>query len=138
MLKSLFYLLILSFFVSACGEKKSPAQPISTRPIVLVSSPPYAYITKMVAGTTVDIECLIPPGTNPHLFEVSPKQVQKILCSSLWLRLGEPMEKKFLDIFRARNPNLQIVDLSESVDLLDLPHHTSPVTMMMPKTVISG
>lgn len=76
----------------------------------------------MIAGTTVDIECLTPPGTNPHLFEVPPKQVQKILQSSLWLRLGEPMEQKFLDIFRSHNPGLRILDLSEGIALIDLPH----------------
>jgi zinc transport system substrate-binding protein len=63
-----------------------------------------------------------PPGTNPHLFELPPKQIQKILQSSLWLRLGEPMEKKFLEIFDSHNPHLRIVDLSEGIAMLELPH----------------
>lgn len=92
------------------------------KPIVLVSSPPYAYLTALIAKGTVQVECLTPPGTNPHLLELPPKQVQKILKSALWLRLGEPMEKKFLDIFRDRNPHLKIADLSDGIEMIDLPH----------------
>lgn len=116
------FILILCLFASmGCGKTAQPA-PSASKPIVLVSSPPYAYLTQMIAGATVEVECLTPPGTNPHLFELPPKQIQKILQSSLWLRLGEPMEKKFLEIFGSHNPNLRIVDLSEGIDMLELPH----------------
>jgi len=98
------------------------AQTMAKAPMVLVSSPPYAYLTRLVAGDTVQVECLIPPGTNPHLFELPPKQVQKVLQGALWLRLGEPMEAKFLEIFRAHNPDLRIVDLSTGIPMIDLAH----------------
>lgn len=116
------FLWIFSLFVFAGCERDYPSDRAKTLPIVLVSSPPYAYLTDMIAKGTVQIECLTPPGTNPHLFELPPKQIQKILQSSLWLRLGEPMEKKFLDIFSAHNPALKIIDLSEGINMIDLPH----------------
>src|SRR5579885_3320573 len=111
---------LFCIFASIGCEKNSPSH--QAKPIVLVSSPPYAYLTALVAKGTVQVECLTPPGTNPHLFELPPKQIQKILQSSLWLRLGEPMEKKFEDIFSAKNRGLKMVDLSDGIDLLDLPH----------------
>ncbi len=111
------------FLFASCAKEGAPAATqASATPMVLVSSPPYAYLTQLVAGDTVQVECLIPPGTNPHLFELPPNQVQKVLQSSLLLRLGEPMEEKFLGIFRAHNPGLEIVDLSDGIAMIVLPH----------------
>ncbi len=120
---SLTILTLYLFLFTGCEKKTSPiSSPTLKQPMVIVSSPPYAYLTQLIAGDTVQIECLIPSGTNPHLFELPPKQVQKVLQAALWLRLGEPMESKFLDIFRSHNPHMQIIDLSNGIAMIDHTH----------------
>ena len=89
-----------------------------TRPTVLVSVPPYVYFVQRIAGDTVDIETLVPAGANPHIYEATPKEVQRHQNASLWIYLGESFDRKALQFFKdAKNP-IQIVDIAKGTDLL--------------------
>ena len=60
------------------------------RPIVAVSVLPLAYFVEELAGESVDIAVLLPPGASPASFEPSMQQVRDLEAASLYVGLGHP------------------------------------------------
>jgi len=108
-------LIFLPFF--SCEVKEKPK---SGKPTVLVSVPPYVYFVKKIAQDAVDIETLVPAGTNPHIYEATPKEVQRYQNADLWIYLGESFDKKVLKFFQTVKKPIQIVDITEGANLLSL------------------
>lgn len=92
------------------------------KPKVLVSVAPYRYLVEKIAGDTLDIQVIVPPGANAHLFEPVPKEVEKMLSASIWMRLGDPFEKKLGLVLKEKNPNLVTVELWKGIPLLGHEH----------------
>jgi zinc transport system substrate-binding protein len=125
----IFIALLLSFFLfTACGKKESAPN----KPQVLVSLPPYLYFVERIAGDSVSVATLVPPGSNPHTYEPTPKEVERAFSVALWVRLGESYDQKILHSLREHSPKLQVVDITKGIALLhacehhhaveDLPH----------------
>ncbi len=92
-------------------------QPSQPSPDVLVTTAPYATFVERIAGDLIKVDVLVPPGTNPHIYEPTPKQVQKILGVHIWFRLGESIETRIFDVLKERNPDLIAVDLTKDFEL---------------------
>lgn len=103
----LFLILLASCFAPASK---------SSKPVVLVTIPPYAYFVERIAGNTVSIEIFVPSGISPHDYEPTPKQIEKFIGANLWLRCGEPGEQKVLPFLRKNH--VKDVNLSEGIELL--------------------
>jgi len=115
MRKALFLFLIL---LGSCFAPSSN----SSKPIVLVTIPPYAYFVEQIAGDAVSIEIFVPPGANPHTYEPAPKQVEKFSKAKIWFRFGDPIEQKILPFLRERK--VKDIDLSKGIHLLTATEHT--------------
>lgn len=87
-------------------------------PKILVSVDPYAYLVEKIAGSTVDIQVVVPPNTNVHLYEPTPKEVEKMVGAHVWVRLGDPFEKKLAQLFQEKNPSLVTIELWKGIALL--------------------
>lgn len=62
---------------AACGG--SSAQPSAgERPLVVVSLPLFADFVRQVAGERVEVLALLPSGADPHTFEPTPRDVQRL------------------------------------------------------------
>lgn len=109
MIKKLLFLLLVPLFAFAQVEK----------PTVLVTIAPYAYFVERIAGGTVQIETLVPPEMNIHIYEPSPRLVQTSGNAQVWFRIDEPFEQKILKAFQERNPKMQIVNLQNGLPLLN-------------------
>jgi len=64
------------------------------KPLVAVSIAPYKYFVNQLAGDLVDVVVIVPDGADPHHYEVSAKQMQRVTAARLWVRLGEAFESK--------------------------------------------
>lgn len=111
--------LLLLFTVFGCDRKKST----STKPIVLVSIPSYLYFVERIAGDTVETLSLTPPGANPHIYEPTPKEVQRFRQASLWIRLKEPSDQKTYTVLKEQSKSLRIVDITDGIPLLSVYDH---------------
>jgi zinc transport system substrate-binding protein len=132
----IFRLLILGILLIplfSCSQKESPKQ--ESIPTVLVSVPPYAFFVEQIAKNTVQIETLVPAGANPHIYEASPQEVQRHHRAALWIYLGESFDKKVLKYFQETRHPIQILDITQGIDLLSLceehgwieeTHHSCP------------
>ena len=112
-------LLCAIFFVTAC-EKPKTSQNIQN---VLVSIPPYAYVVNKIAGDTVTVHTIVPPGFNPHIFEPKPSQIIQWNPVQTWICIGEGFEKKLYIVLKAQNPQLTILDLSGDATIESEDHH---------------
>ncbi len=115
-------LCLLFFFAASSCEKK---QPISSKPIVLVSVPSYLYFVERIAGDTVAALSLTPPGANPHIYEPTPKEVQQFRRAALWIRLGEPSEKKTYTVLKEQSRDMRMIDITEDIPLLPISERES-------------
>lgn len=101
-------------------------EPLSQKkPTVLVSLAPYVYFVERIAQDTVDIATLVPPTSNPHLFEPTPQQAEKVQKAGLWVRLGEPFEKKMEAIL---SRHLIQVDVTEGIELSSHSHEGASIS----------
>lgn len=99
------------------------------KPLVLVSIAPYAFITEKIAGDTVTVKILAPPGSNPHTYEPTFKSMDGLEKCVLWFQIGELFEGKVLKILNSLNPGLQTIDLLQEIKLISSGHcsHCSQV-----------
>jgi zinc transport system substrate-binding protein len=112
-------LLLLIFLIPLCScEKKEGVK--TEKPTVLVSVPPYAFFVKKIAPNEVNIETLVPVGANPHIYEASPKEVQRHQNAALWVYLGEAFDQRVLRFFQDGNKQIHILDISQGIDLLSV------------------
>jgi zinc transport system substrate-binding protein len=102
------FLSALGLLLSSCSQKET------NPPEVLVSIPPYLYFVEVLTEGQVKAISLAPIGSNPHLYEPTPKQVQQAHKVQLWIRLNEGFEKKVEKSLIEQNKKLTIVNLAES------------------------
>lgn len=117
-MRAFFSIFTLFLLCIGCGspEKTSlipPSAPTITT--VAVSLPPYAYFVKRIAEDTVHVTHIVPPQSNPHLFEPSPKQVKEIQDAKLWIRSHESFENKILTVLHEQSSSLSVVDLAADI-----------------------
>jgi len=93
----------------------------SSKPVVLVTIPPYAYFVEQIAGDLVSIEIFVPQGANPHTYEPTPKQVEKFAGAQIWFRFGDPIEQKILPFLREKH--VKDINLSKNLPLLTATEH---------------
>ncbi|MBS3903493.1 MAG: zinc ABC transporter substrate-binding protein [Anaplasmataceae bacterium] len=107
--------LLCTLLLASCQKADSSHTPT---PKILVSIAPYQYFVDRIAGDTVEVVCLVPKGTNPHLYETPPRLIEDALQASLWFKLGEPGEEKFVDLFKTKSA-MRIVSLTDGLDLIE-------------------
>jgi len=111
------------------GTSESDASPAGdTRShTALVSINPYKNIVDRIAGDTLKVVVVVPPGANMHTFEPTPKQMMQVSQADIWFRMGESFEEKALASLKSYNNSLQVVDLRDGVDLIcSTPQSTCP------------
>jgi len=85
---------------------------------------PQFYFTKALGGDHVEVELLLPPGTEAHSFEPTPKDMVKLLSADLFLFTGKDMEPWAENIvYNLKEEGVYVVDLSENIELLSSDHH---------------
>lgn len=90
----------------------------SEQPYVLVSVAPHKFFVEKIAKDTLNIILMVPPAASIHTYEPTPKQMLNASSASLWFRIGEPFEERAIRALKDHNPQLQIVDLREGLDLI--------------------
>ncbi len=97
---------------------------VFSKDLLLVSLYPFYDVVKGIAGENFEVEVLLPPNTDYHLYELSPGDVLKISRAKVVFVSGIPAggwEKKIEQI-----ASHKVVKLSEGIDLLEEEGHNSP------------
>ncbi len=121
MLKSkMITLLMLPFiFLTAACNSGTMESGDSGQQKVLVSIQPYQYFIEKIAGDHVKTMVLIPPGTTPHVYDPTPRQMAEIDNVDLYFFNGNlSFEKAWIDKMKNSYPNLKLVNLSNGIPVL--------------------
>lgn len=112
------FLAILSILIlvmaSGCGKNLKET---SDKPLIYTSFYPVHDLVQMIGGDTVNVESFMPLDKDPHIWEPSPKDMKKLASCDLLVVNGANMEP-WLDTVRENLPDLDILKLSDSVDLI--------------------
>jgi ABC-type Zn uptake system ZnuABC Zn-binding protein ZnuA len=83
-------LTVIAFALTGCGSPASDSG--TTAPVILTSTTFLADITRNVAGDRVEVDSLLPVGTDPHSYQPTPQDVAKITQSKLLIINGADYE----------------------------------------------
>ncbi len=82
---------------------------------VFVSVPPQKWLCEQLGGNKLSIHLLIAKGQEPHAFEPSPKQIQRLATSSLFFTVGMEFEKEIVRRLQSGAPHLKVIDTSKNI-----------------------
>ena len=111
------FLILLTFMVSCRpGQQQSEE---SKNPKVLVSILPYKYFVENIADDLVDVMVLIPPGSSPHAFDPTPRQMAKISHVDIYFYNGNlTFEQSLIDKMKDNYPNLEFFCVDDGIEII--------------------
>jgi zinc transport system substrate-binding protein len=93
---------------------------------VAVSIIPQETFVKKVAGDSVNVVTMIPPGSSPSSYEPTAKEMTELSESSIYFSIGVPTEKaNILPKLTDFNENIKEVSLQEAVEKSYSPRYFS-------------
>lgn len=109
-----FFIFLFSIATISFAEQQSS----SNRPLVITSIAPYKFLVESLAQNTLNVLTIVPPESDPHTYEPTPKHVSKIQKSILWVRIGEPFETFYEKAIETLS-HCRIVDMRNNINLLN-------------------
>lgn len=104
----------------SCGARRDVAD---IRPTVTVSILPLKHWVERVAGDTLRVNVLVPPGSSPEMFEPTPRQMAQFSQSELFFAIGLiDFEQTLIDKFSGHSKP-RLVSLAQGGNLIEGHHH---------------
>ncbi len=117
----LLIIISLAMAVASCGSRAGRAGDEKT---ITVTIPPLAWFVEAIAGDDFTINVMLPPGADHHIWEPLPAQINSLSGSEAFVMNGQlEFERAWMDRFRQVNSEMQILDLSRSIDLIRTEGH---------------
>lgn len=104
----------------------SPSPEVQDGNIIIASIIPLAEFAGKVGGEKIDVFEMIPPGANPHTYEPTPGQLEKVNKAVMYLAVGSGIDFEivWLDKIIAVNEDMVLVDCSEGIELIEISGNT--------------
>ena len=120
MKKLLFLLATFSLILAACGGASVPESDSGKLNVVATTSI-VADVVSNIGGEHVNVEVLLPVGTDPHSFEPTPQDISKVANADIVFANGAGLEAFIEHLLESAEANDKIVEVSEGIDLLAHP-----------------
>lgn len=104
-------MLIIFFFISSLGAQETPFT-------VAASIPPLCDLIKQVGGERVEVIQLVPNGFNPHTYEPTPRDIQKITQAQAVFLVGLGFDTAFEKLLQGVDEKKPMVLVSEGLEIL--------------------
>lgn len=138
-------LITLAVLMYSCNSNQNK-KTSQEKPVVIVSIIPQKTFVQKIAGDDFEVLVLVPHGASPESYSLLPSQLKDISQAKAWFRIGYVgFELSWKDKVEELNKNMQVVDLSKGLDLIqeEEVHHgdhvhvggIDPHTWMSPKLV---
>ena len=101
----------------ACAERGETASD-GGKPVVVATIFPYYDFVKNVCGGAVDAVLLVPPGSDSHSYEPTPKDVQKVNACALFVYTGGEEDGAFAQLLESADAEVDSLKLIDSVEPL--------------------
>ncbi len=107
--------LVLSMSMFACNSEQQNDGKIT---IMTTLFPQYDF-ARQIVGDKCEVKLLLPPGTESHSYEPTPKDIIGINNADMLVYTGDAMEAWVATILEGiDNKELNVVDVSEGIELL--------------------
>ncbi|WP_406670987.1 zinc ABC transporter substrate-binding protein [Methanolobus sp. ZRKC4] len=93
--------------------------------IVAVSVLPQAEFVEKIAGDSVKVIVMVPPGADPHSYEPTPGQLRDLSNAKLYAMVGSgiTIEDNMIGKIADLNPEMVIIDCSEGITMSEMEAH---------------
>lgn len=81
---------------------------------------PLYTISEEVAGEEASVSSLVPPGTDPHSFEPSPQDIQRLNNADIFVVTGAEFEEWEHNLIESVDDDVRIVKPSDSIELIEI------------------
>ncbi|MCM1310138.1 MAG: zinc ABC transporter substrate-binding protein [Bacteroides sp.] len=109
--------------LGVCGCKNNSVS--DKKPIITVSIEPQRWLLERIVGEKMEVRTLMARGGNPESYEPSFSHLADLEQSDIYMQMGNlGFESALIDRLERNFPELPIVNLSDSIDLItDDPGH---------------
>ncbi len=90
---------------------------------VFVNIPPQAAFVEQIGGEFVDVNVLIPPGRDPHVFTPTQRQIRELAASDIYFHGIMPFGQELARRVAGLDTGTRIVDITEGVELRRIEEH---------------
>jgi len=91
--------------------------------IITVSIAPFKYFVEEIAGKDFMVNVMVAPGSDPHIYEPYPEQINKLRKSVAYVSNGYlGFEQAWLNRFYETNTTMKKLSLGAKIDLI-VPRH---------------
>lgn len=110
-------LIIIALIIIITIPKKQEST--SNKPLVYTSFYPVYNLAKTVIGDVdIDLKMLMPANQDPHMWEPTPRDIEKLNRADVLIINGANIEERWLKSVKKSLPNLRILNLADGVDLI--------------------
>ena len=127
MRRTFVFFFILCIFVLCTGcmtvpEQLGESKSDSAHDVLIVAATitPLQAFVDYIGGDSVQTQVLLPPGSDPHTYELTPLERMRAEESNVivMIGVGMPFEKSIVSQVKGTNQDISIINVSEAVSLL--------------------
>ena len=90
------------------------------KPLIVVTTNILGDVVGKAVGDLFDVETIMPSGADPHVFQASAKQVDRMMKADLLVVNGANFEEGLLDVIKgAESDGIKVFEAMNSVDPLE-------------------
>jgi manganese/zinc/iron transport system substrate-binding protein len=105
---------VLAAVLAGCaGPSAEP--PGSGLPRVVCTTTVVADLVRQVAGDRVAVECLVPPGVDPHSYRATPRDADRLAAADLVVASGLRLEGKLADLLDRLGRRVPMVAVADTL-----------------------
>jgi len=138
-----FVLIFIALIISSCNPQTPLLDEANNLKIVATTSI-VADVVAQVGGDLVDVQILLPEGTDPHNFEPTPQDIAKIADADVIFAHGAGLETFLENLIESAGAEEKVIEVAEGIELLggvkdehdDDEHSGDPHTWTDPNNVI--
>jgi ABC-type Zn uptake system ZnuABC Zn-binding protein ZnuA len=102
--------------LTACSDDDGSAGASDDKIQVITTLPLFADFVRNIGGERVEVTSLLPLGADPHTFEPSPRDVERITDADIAFANGLDLEPSLIKVLEANLPDdAELVKLGEEV-----------------------
>lgn len=90
---------------------------------ITVSILPQQYFVEKIGGKEVNVNVMVQPGDNLHIYEPKPQQLTALSESEAYVTIGVPFEKAWMAKIKSANPQIQVIDSAKGIERMDMIEH---------------
>jgi len=107
---------LTAILLGTCGVGAASAAQESDRPVVAGTIYPLYDMIRVVGGAHVEASVILPPGASPHLYEFSPKQLEKLRHVKVIFAIGHGLDDWATQVVNVA-PEARVIIVDRGIDL---------------------